>query len=457
MQDQTREYNYPLHAPSAHADNGNLNSASWEKHRAVTANLTSSDIQNAPPTDPDLTCPLCNRLLRDAVKTPCCSTSYCEECIHNYLSENDFVCPECESKIKSLKNLVKDEDRRERAKKYLEDTLKASKAVGDAEKAEKEKAEKKDGKNENEQEGSVTSGNGKEQGASPKRETAPIIKTEDLGPAEEGELAGDEEVCCFFSLVKSLIANVYASARKQVSSRTRSQSPKSARAPSAAQSDAGSQIVKAKSGSEASKNQSNNKQGEMGMMSMNNNNGMANNMMSQGQMNNMFDQFNNNSRGGNNMSPQMQMLQNQMQGTMQMLQNPNLPPQMRMQLSMQLQQLQYTFGQMMNQMNNGYGNPMQMQMAMFAQSQQLAMLQQQQQYAMMQGGYGNMGGQYGFQNNGNGGGFQRTGQMNYSRHASQFEEDSADSPYMRVPTNPKFKGGKRERPEDFLDPQAFKR
>lgn len=159
------------------------------------------------------------------------------------------------------------------------------------------------------------------------------------------------------------------------------------------------------------------------------------------------------------MPPQMQMLQNQMQGTMQMLQNPNLPPQMRMQLSMQLQQIQYTFGQMMNQMNNGYGNPMQMQMAMYAQSQQLAMLQQQQQYAMMQGGYGNMGGQYGgFQNGGNGG-FQKTGQMNYSRHASQFDEDSADSPYMRVPTNPKFKGGKRDRPEDFLqvDPRSYKR
>lgn len=196
---------------------------------------------------------------------------------------------------------------------------------------------------------------------------------------------------------------------------------------------------------------------------MNNNNGTASNMMSQGQMNNMFDQFNNSMGGGQNMPPQMQMLQNQMQGTMQMLQNPNLPPQMRMQLSMQLQQLQYTFGQMMNQMNSGYGNPMQMQMAMYAQSQQLAMLQQQQQYAMMQGGYGGMGNQYGnFQNqNGNGsnGGFQRTGQMNYSRHASQFEEDSADSPYMRVPTNPKFKGGKRDRPEDFLqvDPRMYKR
>lgn len=169
------------------------NSASWEKHRAVTANLTSNDIQNAPPTDPDLTCPLCNRLLRDAVKTPCCSTSYCEECIHNYLSENDFVCPECESKIKSLKNLVKDEDRRERAKKYLEDTLKASKALGEAEKAEKEQAQGKTG-NGNGQENSATSDDNKEKQNSPDKPKPPVIKKEDLGPAEEGELAGDEEV-----------------------------------------------------------------------------------------------------------------------------------------------------------------------------------------------------------------------------------------------------------------------
>ncbi|KAK9894655.1 DWNN-domain-containing protein [Cystobasidium minutum MCA 4210] len=170
--------------------------ASWEKHRAVTANLTSNDIQNAPPTDPDLTCPLCNRLLRDAVKTPCCSTSYCEECIHNYLSENDFVCPECESKVKSLKNLVKDEDRRERAKKYLEDTLQASKAAGEAEKAEKEKAEKADGKSDK---GDDDVADATSKKTNPDEQKLPIIRTESLGPAEEGELAGDEAVSRFIA------------------------------------------------------------------------------------------------------------------------------------------------------------------------------------------------------------------------------------------------------------------
>ncbi|KAL7005028.1 Protein mpe1 [Cystobasidiomycetes sp. EMM_F5] len=150
--------------------------ASWEKHRAVVANLTENDIQNMAPTDPDLTCPLCNRLLRDAVKTPCCSTSYCEECIHNYLSENDFVCPQCESKIKSLKNLVRDEDRRARAKQYLEDTLKASKDAANR-KASSDAGQDGEGKSDN--------------GASDRRSPNPAGS--DAGPAEEGEV-GDEQM-----------------------------------------------------------------------------------------------------------------------------------------------------------------------------------------------------------------------------------------------------------------------
>jgi protein MPE1 len=435
--------------------------ASWEKHRAVTANLTSSDIQNAPPTDPDLTCPLCNRLLRDAVKTPCCSTTYCEECIHNYLSENDFVCPECESKIKSLKNLVKDEDRRERSKKYLEDMLKASKEVGDAEQKE---AANDDNPGNGDIEGTSTKQSEKmktKKEESPEVRKTPVIRTEDLGPAEEGELAGDEAVSqAMDNMPSDFVADPHY---RQLITKARSQSPKSTRATSKAPSENGSATAQAGNRSQTNIAVSNNNtgmqgnnNGNMGMMGPSSNNGMASNMMSQGQMTNMFNQFNNNF--GNRMPPQMQMLQGQMQGTMQMLQNPNLAPQMRMQLSMQLQQLQYTFSQMMSMMNNGYGNPMQMQMAMYAQAQQ-------QQYMMMQNGMNNgnqmmMGAGFGYPNQGNAVPFQKTGQMNISRNASQFDENSADSPYMRVPTNPKFKAsGKRERPEEFyeINNQAYKR
>ena len=161
-------------------------SASWDKHRAVQANLTSSDIQNSAPTDPDLVCPLCSRLLRDAVKTGCCSTSYCEECIHNYLSENDFVCPECESKIKSLKNLTKDEDRRERAKKYLEDTLKASKATADAEKTKESGSDAGEGVSASEGALSAMPNSSARDGK--RKEGTPS------GPPEEGELGRDGQV-----------------------------------------------------------------------------------------------------------------------------------------------------------------------------------------------------------------------------------------------------------------------
>lgn len=56
-----------------------------------------------------LTCPICTRLLHTPSRTPCCKSLYCEECIHNHLLDNDFVCPSCESKISSLKGVKMDE------------------------------------------------------------------------------------------------------------------------------------------------------------------------------------------------------------------------------------------------------------------------------------------------------------------------------------------------------------
>jgi protein MPE1 len=106
-----------------------LNSASWNAHLATTKNLSANDIQNLAPTDPDLTCPICSKLLRDAVLTPCCSISFCQECVHNFLNENDFLCPECESRIKNLDKLKVDEGRRGRVKVYIDEMVEASKEV----------------------------------------------------------------------------------------------------------------------------------------------------------------------------------------------------------------------------------------------------------------------------------------------------------------------------------------
>ncbi|KPV76905.1 uncharacterized protein RHOBADRAFT_51889 [Rhodotorula graminis WP1] len=118
-------------------------SASWLAHRALTSNLSANDIQGMAPTDPDLTCPVCSKLLRDATLTPCCNTSFCDECVTNALLDNDMLCPECETRVKSLEKLKPDDDRRERCKKYVEETLEASKEALEQEKKEREAEEER--------------------------------------------------------------------------------------------------------------------------------------------------------------------------------------------------------------------------------------------------------------------------------------------------------------------------
>ncbi|TNY23370.1 DWNN domain-containing protein [Rhodotorula diobovata] len=118
-------------------------SASWLAHRALTSNLSANDIQGMAPTDPDLTCPVCSKLLRDATLTPCCNTSFCDECVTNALLDNDMLCPECETRVKSLEKLKPDDERRERCKKYVEETLEASKEAMEQEKKERKAEEER--------------------------------------------------------------------------------------------------------------------------------------------------------------------------------------------------------------------------------------------------------------------------------------------------------------------------
>lgn len=121
--------------------------ASWAEHRsAVPKNLSADDVQALQPEDPDLQCSIDSRLLKQAVKVPCCSTSFCEECITKYLQAHSFVCPECESKVKTLAQLKPDEDRRERVSAYIEDLVQASREnKARAEEEEGVKAEDKEG------------------------------------------------------------------------------------------------------------------------------------------------------------------------------------------------------------------------------------------------------------------------------------------------------------------------
>jgi protein MPE1 len=101
--------------------------ASWQKQVSRAKSLTVADVRERTPTDPTLVDPLDNKLFRDAMKTPCCGTTYSEENIQTHLLERDFICPNCGKKIASLDKLVVDEQMRSKVTAYIEKTVEESK------------------------------------------------------------------------------------------------------------------------------------------------------------------------------------------------------------------------------------------------------------------------------------------------------------------------------------------
>ncbi len=61
------------------------------------------------------------------MKTPCCGTIYCEECIQTHLLERDFICPNCAKKITSLDELFADKPMRTQITDYIEKAIEKSK------------------------------------------------------------------------------------------------------------------------------------------------------------------------------------------------------------------------------------------------------------------------------------------------------------------------------------------
>ncbi|BGP13379.1 hypothetical protein JCM10213_009222 [Rhodosporidiobolus nylandii] len=169
--------------------------ASWLAHRALTSNLSASDVQNLAPTDPDLTCPVCSKLLREAVLTPCCSTSFCDECVSNALLDNDMLCPECETRVKNLDKLKPDEDRRERAQKYVDEMVEASKARAEEERKEQEAQEEQRKAEEEKVKAAAAAAGDKKDGADEEKQEEPSAE-DDAAKDEEAELfpAKPEEI-----------------------------------------------------------------------------------------------------------------------------------------------------------------------------------------------------------------------------------------------------------------------
>ena len=98
--------------------------ASWDQYQAKTkvsaaaqaaANTGSKDLQER-----GLECPIDKRLFVEPTKTPCCSTTYCNDCITNALIENDLVCPGCQTDGILIDNLLPDEDVIAKIKAYTE-------------------------------------------------------------------------------------------------------------------------------------------------------------------------------------------------------------------------------------------------------------------------------------------------------------------------------------------------
>jgi len=101
-------------------------SASWQRQTTKSKSLSETEVRERPSKDPTIVCSIDNKIFRDAVKTPCCGTAYCEDCIQTHLLEKDFICPNCASKVASLDKLAIDKPTRMKVADYISREIEAS-------------------------------------------------------------------------------------------------------------------------------------------------------------------------------------------------------------------------------------------------------------------------------------------------------------------------------------------
>lgn len=96
--------------------------ASWESYQQKTAKsnaqATESSAESKELEEKGLACPIDHKLFKDATKTPCCSKTYCEECIQSALLDSDFICPNCDTKDIYLDHLKPDEEMRKKVEEF---------------------------------------------------------------------------------------------------------------------------------------------------------------------------------------------------------------------------------------------------------------------------------------------------------------------------------------------------
>ncbi|CAO3627998.1 unnamed protein product [Cunninghamella blakesleeana] len=102
-------------------------SSTWDQHIAKAVATSSLSLQgdlmewyDSIPVPDYVKCPLSQGLMREATITPCCGTSFCDECIRNYLLENDFTCPDCQQQIRlGLDGLIPNNEVRQWIEHYV--------------------------------------------------------------------------------------------------------------------------------------------------------------------------------------------------------------------------------------------------------------------------------------------------------------------------------------------------
>ena len=107
--------------------------ASWEQFQAKAkqsaaaqekSNLGSKELQER-----GLECSIDKRLFVDPTKTPCCQTTYCNECITNALLDNDLQCPGCGKEGVLIDDLVSDVEMVAKIRSHEEEKSGTAKAL----------------------------------------------------------------------------------------------------------------------------------------------------------------------------------------------------------------------------------------------------------------------------------------------------------------------------------------
>ncbi|KAF8945889.1 E3 ubiquitin-protein ligase rbbp6 [Haplosporangium gracile] len=112
------------------------NDYEWKKfHEKSKGTLTSDEAYNTAPIPDDMKCSICHLLLKNAVKAPCCSTNFCDECIRNYLvhppkGEDPFKCQSCHQYLVP-DQLIPNVDLRLRVEHHLRDWAKSRRMEAD--------------------------------------------------------------------------------------------------------------------------------------------------------------------------------------------------------------------------------------------------------------------------------------------------------------------------------------